>query len=170
MDWCRDTIGVGHLGRYAERVVDDAIIVRLESLSQETLKCQSKQVFLSKVVRPLDAPAFSNLTRDYCKEFNKYTPNDPNIYYSSYAAKAELKPYQALAFSHSVVTKMEGENDGLVSVQSAKWGEFAGIVDCNHWDLVPSKVRVLADGFKKPAFDHIDFYLSITDRLARMGF
>jgi hypothetical protein len=171
MDWCRDYIGLGHLGRYAERVADDAIISRLESLYHENLLFHSKQLIMPIIMKPLDAPAFSNLTRDYCREFNRFTPDDPSVYYCSYAAKTELRPYQALAFSHSVVTEKEGPNDGLVSVASAKYGDFLGVVECDHWDLVPSKVRAIAEGLKKkPVFDHVEFYLSIANRLGKMGF
>lgn len=169
MDWCRDNLGVGHIGTLAQREANDAVIAHLESLHHENLIYDSKQYILPKILKPVDAPAFSNLTRDYCAEFNKVTPDDPNIRYFSYAAHTNLKPYQALAFSHYIVNQKEGVNDGLVSVESAKWGEFCGLVDCDHWDLVPPKLRLFADRNRR-RFNPDVFYMTIVTRLATMGF
>ncbi|KAI8902411.1 Alpha/Beta hydrolase protein, partial [Globomyces pollinis-pini] len=96
MDWVRDKVGVGHLSQYIRRETEDVV--------------------------PFDALAFTNLTRDYCRAFNSITHDDPEVYYSSYAASANMGILSRLAFPFHIVRKSEGENDGFVSVESAKWG------------------------------------------------
>lgn len=123
---------------------------------------------LKKIIRPIDAPAFSNLTKEYCTAFNLATPDDPSVYYSSYAACTTLGPFAPLSFSSYIVTGKEGPNDGLVSLKSAEWGEFQGVVDCDHWELVPTKLRLIQIGSK--AFDPTLFYLTVVRDLALKGF
>jgi triacylglycerol lipase len=53
-----------------------------------------------------------------------------------------------------------GENDGVVLVSSARWGEFLGIVPADHFD----EVGQIADAAPAP-FDHRGFYLSEARRL-----
>ncbi|KDQ16035.1 hypothetical protein BOTBODRAFT_31119 [Botryobasidium botryosum FD-172 SS1] len=103
----------------------------------------------------LDSPAYSNLTTDYMNSyFNPNTPNVDSVRYFSVAGRTRkmgmfhplwlpkfiLDETEAAerARRGDVAVDADGEdgNDGLVSVRSAKWGEFLGIVDgCDHWDL-----------------------------------
>ncbi|CED84603.1 E [Phaffia rhodozyma] len=100
-----------------------------------------------------DSPAYYNLTTSFCNDyFNPTTPDDPDVRYFSIAARAiSINPLHPLWWTKLVLdhTALAGEaerdgfagekyegNDGMVSVSSAKWGEFLGIVDdCNHWEL-----------------------------------
>lgn len=39
--------------------------------------------------------------------------------------------------SHRLMERLEGPNDGLVSVESSKWGDYKGtLVDVTHLDLI----------------------------------
>lgn len=52
--------------------------------------------------------------------------------------------YSAFRQSHKIIQKVEGDNDGLVSVTSAKWGTHKGTLkDVNHLDLInwTNKIR-----------------------------
>ena len=100
-----------------------------------------------------DSPAYSNLTISFLRdEFNPDTPDSPNVKYTSVAGRVpKLSIFHPLWFPKLVLdaaaekgypepggkTGKEYEgNDGLVSVSSAKWGEFLGVVDdTHHWDL-----------------------------------
>ncbi|KAJ3270752.1 hypothetical protein HDV01_007444 [Terramyces sp. JEL0728] len=166
MDFIKDTFGVGKLESYVARELQDKIIQQ-EYL--ETLKVTSPKLY-HQIIKWLDAPAFANLTREYCEQFNKVTLDDPSVYYSSYAACIDMKFFAPLAFSYHLVNRIEGDNDGLVSVYSAKWGDFIGVVECDHWDLVPSRVRQISDMFKRKPFKHINFYLTVVRNLALKGF
>ena len=72
MDYCRDKLGVGHLDSYLQRESDDPILNSIDSDYFEGLMSHTKQQYLSSIVKPVDALAFTNLTREYCAAFNKY--------------------------------------------------------------------------------------------------
>nr|KAJ3412497.1 hypothetical protein HK105_002328 [Polyrhizophydium stewartii] len=162
MDWCRDALGVGRIHSYMDRHGDDHVAA--------SLPVAKKIPLLRAICAPLDAPAFTNLTRAYCEAFNQHTPDDPNVFYSSYAAATEVSVFAPLHFSYNVIRRIEGANDGLVALESAKWGEFMGSVDCDHWDLIPPKVRGLASGITGRKFDSVGFYLRVVTELADRGF
>lgn len=101
----------------------------------------------------LDSPAYGNLTTHYLNQhFNPLTPDDPSVKYMSVAGRInKLSVLHPLWFPKLILdaaaergyAEEEGRsgkdyegNDGLVSVSSAKWGEWLGVVDnCHHWDL-----------------------------------
>jgi triacylglycerol lipase len=107
----------------------------------------------SYLLNIFDTPAYNNLTTSYLRDhFNPETPNDPSVKYLSVAGRiSKMSVLHPLWFTKLVLDSAaekgypvdethfgqsyEG-NDGLVSVHSAKWGEFLGVVDgCHHWDL-----------------------------------
>ncbi|KAK0564053.1 hypothetical protein OC844_001894 [Tilletia horrida] len=114
--------------------------------------------FSDYMLSVLDTPAYAMLSTKYMNQvFNPTTPDDPNVKYYSVAARTRSIPLwhplwlpklilDAAAESRTSGGEADGSgdalggrmqgNDGLVSVQSAQWGEFLGIVDgCDHWDL-----------------------------------
>ncbi|KAM7199337.1 triacylglycerol lipase [Naviculisporaceae sp. PSN 640] len=121
--------------------------------------------------------AFSQLTQKYMvEEFNPKTPDDPSVRYFSYGAMVKDRPPLLSPFrlSHGVIQKREGPNDGLVSVESSKWGTYKGtLVGVNHLDLINWSNRLRYTWQKwmghPPSFNAIAFYLDITDMLAREG-
>ncbi|KAK6429947.1 lipase 2 [Oleoguttula sp. CCFEE 5521] len=82
--------------------------------------------------------AFEQLTQKYMIEtFNPATPDDPDVRYFSYGAT--LSPHFTSVFrsSHRIIDKVEGANDGLVSVESSRWGKYQGTLDdVSHLDLI----------------------------------
>lgn len=67
--------------------------------------------------------------------------DDPNVKYYSWGASYSPGWFDPMRWSHDVIESVEGENDGLVSVESSKWGEFQGVlVGCSHVDLCVSLV------------------------------
>lgn len=82
--------------------------------------------------------AFSQLTRKYMREeFNQKTPDDEHTRYFSYGATLNPSLWSAFKGPHRVVEREEGANDGLVSVESAKWGTYKGtLVGVSHLDLI----------------------------------
>lgn len=55
-------------------------------------------------------------------EFNATVLNHPDVRYFSYSAAAAIPFYSPYYPSYRVIQRVEGENDGLVSVSSAMWG------------------------------------------------
>jgi triacylglycerol lipase len=82
--------------------------------------------------------AFSQLTRKYMREeFNPKTPDLPGVRYFSYGAILRPALWSAFRRPHKIVQREEGPNDGLVSVESSKWGTYKGtLVDVSHLDLI----------------------------------
>lgn len=72
---------------------------------------------------------------------------------------------------HSVILAKEGPNDGLVSVQSAQWGEYRGtLLGVNHLDLVGwvNHVRYAFSNWSgNPiSFKPATFYLEVVSKAA----
>lgn len=100
--------------------------------------------------------AFSQLTRKYMlEEFNPKTPNKEGVRYFSYGATARPGFLSAFRRPHKIVEDVEGPNDGLVSVESAKWGTYKGtLVEVSHLDLINWTNRLRSffwqvNGYKK---------------------
>jgi hypothetical protein len=130
---------------------------------------------LSKVIQSLDTPAYSNLTTDYCKNhFNPNTPDDPTVDYYSYGASKRIPIWSTLGFPWQVIQEKEGENDGLVSLTSAKWGRYVETVNADHWELKASSnlyPRKLKTGATENVndFDPVEFYMRMATYLYQQG-
>ncbi|KAJ7135453.1 Alpha/Beta hydrolase protein [Mycena crocata] len=122
--------------------------------------------FTTLLLGIVDSPAYANLTSSYLNDvFNPQTPDDPRVKYFSVAGRmhgasiwhpfwlpkmvldgAEEKERERLRAiwengnraDSDPIWQRESEwgHDGLVTVQSAKWGEFLGIMEgCDHWEM-----------------------------------
>jgi triacylglycerol lipase len=133
--------------------------------------------YLYKLVSALGlgTGAFKQLTRKYmAEEFNPRTPDDPTVRYFSYGATVTPGLLSAFRQPHKVMDRMEGPNDGLVSVTSARWGTYKGtLVNCSHLELINWTNRLKWMWWqltgRKTHFNAIAFYLDITDMLAKEG-
>ena len=114
-----------------------------------------------------------DLCPDYMNNtFNPNTPNMPGIYYQSWAAKAKTScPSVVLEPTWLVMLAEEGANDGLVSVESAKWGNFRGVEDgawysagVDHMNIIGQLLGVT------PGFDAPQFYVDIVEDLKGRGY
>lgn len=96
--------------------------------------------FLLSLIEGLgvDITAYHHLTRPFVREkFNPDTPNHPDVRYFSYAGRVSperLLPHHQ--FTWDLIHQEEGENDGIVSVQSAKWGEHVKTIEASHLELI----------------------------------
>jgi triacylglycerol lipase len=117
----------------------------------------------------LDVRAVRDLTTDACARFNEKHPDAPGVKYFSIAAEREWKRLSPI-FLHSakIVEAVDGPNDGIVSVASAKWGEHLETWPCDHLHAINK--RVLPE-FHRKTGDMTPKYLAILDRLvaARAG-
>ncbi|KAF9549459.1 hypothetical protein EC957_003848 [Mortierella hygrophila] len=124
---------------------------------------------LNRLIPYVDTPAYANLTTDYCQNvFNPNTPDDPRVSYYSYGAAVKQIPVWApLGIPWEIIKAREGENDGLVSTHSARWGHYVGTEDADHWDL-NNRYR-LKIGYDQKPFDAIDFYMNIATLMYKEG-
>eukprot|EP01126_Amoeba_proteus_P014284 TRINITY_DN16234_c0_g1_i10.p1 TRINITY_DN16234_c0_g1~~TRINITY_DN16234_c0_g1_i10.p1 ORF type:complete len:104 (+),score=13.15 TRINITY_DN16234_c0_g1_i10:92-403(+) len=75
--------------------------------------------------------------RDFLSDqFNPKTPNSENVKYYSLAGSIEFPPYHMFSFPSRIISASEGPNDGLVSIKSAQWGNFLGIVELDHAEQI----------------------------------
>ena len=124
----------------------------------------------------LDLGALEQLTTSYLADkFNPATPDVDGCRYFSYGAYFTPGWLSAFRAPWQVIHKVEGPNDGLVSVASARWGEYKGtIADCNHLDIINMANRIewalYAIVQQEPEFNAVALYMEISDMLAKEGF
>ncbi|KWU47427.1 alpha/beta-hydrolase [Rhodotorula sp. JG-1b] len=124
---------------------------------------------------PGGGKAFDDLTTTKMARFNEETPDDPNVRYFSYGAYFEPSWSNAFRIPWGVVYEREGANDGLVSVDSAKWGEYrATLENVNHLDLVgwigKFRYSYAAWSGNDIKFRPVSFYCAVAEQLADEGF
>ena len=93
-------------------------------------------------------------------------PTPDGIFCASYAGRAgkgtEVPIYPPLMIPNRILYDLAGVNDGLVPLESAKWGDVLGILDADHARQIGLK---LAPG----AFDSKSFYLDVVRDLSARG-
>ena len=116
--------------------------------------------------------AVQDLTESACLERNKTMPDAPGVVYESvmsYCKKARHGRFP-LNITYPVVRHFDGRNDGLVSVDSAKWGsaftllEPAGKRGISHGDVVDLNRENI------PGFDVREFYVDLAAGLKTRGY
>ncbi|MFP4532473.1 MAG: esterase/lipase family protein [Desulfobacterales bacterium] len=114
-----------------------------------------------------------DLCTDYMTEkFNPNTKNVGSVYYQSWAAKAKTScPSVVLEPTWLIMLAKEGANDGLVGVDSAKWGNFRGVEKaawyspgCDHLNMVGHLFGAT------PGFNAPDFFVDIVNGLKSRDF
>ena len=111
------------------------------------------------------------------EEFNRANPDDPDIYYQSYAFTCRKVTGDMLMwFPNLVVRLIEGENDGLLTPRAVKWANFRGHFrgvgrrGVSHPDEVDIRRRPLMVDLGDRTLDIPDFYREIVKELGQMGF
>ncbi|KAF8934239.1 Alpha/Beta hydrolase protein [Dissophora ornata] len=195
MDWFRDNIGVGllqqseeeamhklgkaaKLSKAAVQEASETLHTYLENAAGRVVSSANRAAphasyispLLNRLIPLLDTPAYANLTTTYCNEvFNPNTPDDPRVSYFSYGASVPQIPLWApLGFPWEVIKAKEGDNDGLVSTQSARWGKYVETVEADHWDL-NNRWR-LKIGYDQKPFNAINLYMNLATRLYNDGY
>jgi triacylglycerol lipase len=130
---------------------------------------------LARLLRPMlvaigiPHEAFYDLTTAKCRAFNEQTPDAPGVRYFSVAGLHEggwHSPEWQL--SHSIVTRAEGSNDGLVSVASATYGENCEIWQGDHVSLINWR-NPLAQ-YRGKCHERTPQYATLIGRLADEGY
>jgi triacylglycerol lipase len=126
----------------------------------------------------------TEMSEPAARERNRTLLDAPGVRYESYAGRSNLRAGIGVcdgAVLANEPTKLDAVsavmqasanyleegfavkvNDGLVTVESAKWGTFVGCVPADHGDEVGA-----GDGF---GFDHLAFFKSVVARVRRNGF
>lgn len=130
-------------------------------------------------------PDFFRATKQFCssymESFNKEITDSPSILYQSFAGKMK-NPFSDIfmCFMNFVMKFCDGENDGLVSVESAKWANFRGVIEgqkflgishAHEVDAYRTNPKIKeADGLPKNSKTIRDFYINLIAELKEKGF
>ena len=113
--------------------------------------------------------AFQDLTTTRCKQFNAETPDAPGVRYFSVAGRFEIDWLTPeLQLPAGIISEVEGANDGLVSVRSARWGEINDVWAGDHMNLVNWSHPLAATFRHSP--DRSRDYAALIGRLADAGY
>lgn len=115
--------------------------------------------------------AVTDLTAEKCLERNKDLPDCRQVYYRSVAA-ALRGAYSArfpLNLTYHLVKRFDGENDGLVSIESSLWGEVYQVLrmqgrrGVSHGDMIDLNRENIKE------FDVREFYVNLVKDLKTKG-
>lgn len=114
--------------------------------------------------------ATSQLTPESMAAFNERNPDDPRVYYQSWTSAIDGDyPMPAFAFMYELTASQGGPNDGVVPVESAKWGRYRGMIfpgsEMSHSDVCDYHLFSY-----KGVPDVIPFYLGMVSELKGMGY
>ena len=116
--------------------------------------------------------AVTDLTESACLARNEVTLDAPGVVYESvmsYCKKAQHGKFP-LNMTYPIVKHFDGLNDGLVSVESAKWGERFTLLEpqgkrgISHGDVVDLNRENIR------GFDVREFYVKLAAELKRRGY
>ena len=116
--------------------------------------------------------AVTDLTASACEKRNAAAPDAPGVFYQSvmsYCRRAQHGKFP-LNMTYPIVKHFDGLNDGLVAVDSARWGERFTLLEprgkrgISHGDVVDLNRENI------PGFDVREFYVSLAADLKQRGF
>ena len=112
-----------------------------------------------------------DLTASACVRFNEEVKDSELVYYQSVMSKMSCASSAGfpLNLGYLLSKKYEGANDGLVSVSSAQWGEYLGLISVkrqgvSHGDMIDLMRRNIK------GFDVSEFYVKLFEELRNKGF
>ncbi len=104
--------------------------------------------------------------------FNPNCPNASGIYYQSFATRIKtITADMMLEPTFFIILYYEGANDGLVSVESAKWGNFRGVEEGAWYAGGVSHINAIGHFFGvTPGFDAPEWMVGIVTDLKNRGY
>lgn len=116
--------------------------------------------------------AVGDLRESVCAAFNNVVPDKEGVFYQSIgsATKSARGGRFPMDISYPFVKKLDGENDGLVSVESMKWGENFRFINVNgkrgvsHGDVIDLN-RENIEGF-----DVREYFVQVVADLKEKGY
>ena len=118
--------------------------------------------------KPNAYKVFQSFSTEYAQRFNAENPDDPEIYYQSYACVMKNSASDLImCIPHALVSLFEGENDGLLTPSAVVHGEFRGVVRSNsnrgisHCDEVDLRRRRFTKKKGEGVSDILELYRDI---------
>ena len=127
--------------------------------------------------KPNSYKVFQTFTTKEAKIFNEKYADDLNVYYQSYAfvMKNALSDI-FMCIPHIAVSIIEGENDGLLTPEAARWGVFKGVYSgvgrrgISHCDEVDMRRKRFSKKKSNGVSDILEVYEEIYDTLHELNF
>lgn len=121
--------------------------------------------------RPDAYTAANELSREYAAVFNEQNPDDARVYYQSYTTVMKNMFSNAiLSIPYLLMVRKAGENDGLVAIESAKWGNFRGVLRNRHYRGIAHGDIIDLQREDYRGFDVLETYVSIVSDLKTRGY
>jgi len=109
--------------------------------------------------------------------FNEQTPDSDKVFYQSYGFQMKSSRSDMLMWlTHSVVRHFDGDNDGLLSPDSARWTNFKPVVTgaktrgISHCDEVDVRRKPVMLNTENGIVDITDLYVNIAKEIEEKGF
>jgi triacylglycerol lipase len=114
--------------------------------------------------------ATSQLRPESMAAFNEKNPDDKRVYYQSWTSSIDGSyPSFVFAFMYEMSAALGGPNDGVVPVDSAKWGNYRGLIfpgsQMSHSDVADFHVYSYSG-----VPDVLPFYVEMAAELKERGF
>lgn len=112
------------------------------------------------------------LTEEKCQLLNEMMPDNSKVFYQSVASKmnnASSAPFP-LNLGYRIIKAKGKENDGLVAIDSMRWGHFLGVITptgkkgISHGDMIDLTRKNIKD------FDVCEYYVQLVSNLKNKGF
>ena len=115
--------------------------------------------------------AVNDLRASYCEMFNLQVPDMPGIYYQSIGSRinSPMRNIFPLCFSNLFASYFDGPNDGLVTVESAKWGSKFTYISSRTSEGISHADVIDLMRHDKPDFDVREFYVELVSDLKNRG-
>lgn len=167
------TISTPHNGSYTM----DRIMKLPRVLIRFIASCSNFWLRILGDKKPDAYNVFRSFTTKNAEAFNRNNPDSPKVYYQSFAFTFST-PFSDMLewFPHFVVKCIEGENDGLLTPRSVKWGNFRGVYTGNthrgisHLDEIDLRRRPFTRRKGGNISDIVSFYSELVRDLRGMGF
>ena len=121
------------------------------------------------LLRRIGRPGLDDLRPASVAQFNRDTPDRFDVAYRSYAGVRTRRAMPSWwRYWHGLLQRDEGDNDGLVSLTSARWGEYGKTEAMDHCEAVGWNLGLSRRSVHRP-FDHVPFYRGIVSELLHRG-
>lgn len=179
----RHAISKGNMGAYVASLTTISTPHRgchfvdvLIRIAPEKLYRRLASVFDAAFTRMKDLhPDFYTVTHqfttDWSSQFNEEVKNDPQVYYQSYMSLMHHAwSHLLLSIPYLFIRLVDADNDGLVTEESAKWGEFQGTFTNRHYKGIShgNVIDLTREDYR--GFDVLETYVQIVSELKKKGF
>lgn len=115
--------------------------------------------------------ASHQLSPGFMKTFNLENPDLPQVYYQSYSTKMKSPTSCSLLMLPNLVMKyLADDNDGLVTTESAQWGNYMGSFKSSTHRGISHADQIDLFHRESEGFDIQEEYVKIVSQLKKMGF